>query len=212
MLRKPEHLCIGDTIATVSISHGWAGDKEVLWKYELGKKRLEEIFGLQVQSAPNSMRGSKYLSENPQARADDIMWAFENKKIKAIIANIGGNDSMKTIPFIDTDVIRNNPKIFIGYSDIQNIHFLCYKVGLSTFYGHNLLPTIAEAQSIHPYSEKWFKKVLFDLSPIGIIEPSTNWTYEEQNYIDKAYRRRYYQNPGYELMNLFRDVALYRGI
>jgi len=199
-LTKPQRLFAGDTIATVSVSHGWAGDENILWKYELGKKRLEEVFGLKVIDAPNSMRGSKYLSENPQARAEDVMWAFADKYVKAIIANIGGNDSIRVIPFVDPSVIKNNPKIFIGSSDALNLHLLCYKNGLSTFYGHNLLPTIAEAQGLHPYSEKWFRKVLFDASPIGDIEPSDDWTYEAQNYTNSNYKRRYYPNPGYKLI------------
>jgi len=108
-LQKPKHLSAGDTIATVSISHGWAGEPKVKWKYELGKKRLEEIFGLKVQAAPNSMKGSAYLKSNPEARAEDMMWAFENKNINAIIANVGGNDSIEVIPFIDPAAIKNNP-------------------------------------------------------------------------------------------------------
>ena len=174
-LVKPKHLRTGDTIATVSVSHGWAGDKDSNWKYELGKKRLEDLYSLNVWSAPNSMRGSDFLARNPQARADDIMWAFENKEIKAIIANVGGNDSVKLLPLIDPAVITGNPKIFIGMSDVMNINFLCLKAGLSTFYGHNLF-TIGEAKGFHPYSEKWFRKTLFDNSPIGTIESSDNWT------------------------------------
>ena len=199
-LLKPKHLSAGDTIATVSVSHGWAGEPNMTWKYELGKKRLEEKFNLKVQAAPNSMRGFEYLKNNPQARAEDIMWAFENKNINAIIANVGGNDSIKVIPFIDLAVIKNKPKIFIGYSDIMNFHILCYKAGLSTFYGHNLLSPIAEAQGFHSYSEKWFRKTLFDPSPIGVIEPSDDWTFEETNHYDENFKRNYYPNIGYEVL------------
>jgi muramoyltetrapeptide carboxypeptidase LdcA involved in peptidoglycan recycling len=113
-IEKPKHLSAGDTIATISCSHGWAGEQKYLWKYELGKRRLEETYGVKVISAPNSMKGYEYLNKNPQARADDITWAFENKNINAVIANMGGNDSIKVIPFIDSAVIKNNPKIFIG--------------------------------------------------------------------------------------------------
>ncbi|MCL2108728.1 MAG: LD-carboxypeptidase [Oscillospiraceae bacterium] len=199
-LKKPKPLYAGDTIATVSVSLGLAGDADILWKYELGKKRLEEMFELQVQAAPNSMKGSQYLENHPQARAEDIMWAFENKNINAIIANIGGYDSIKLLPFIDTDVIKRNPKIFIGYSDAMNVHLLCYKAGLSTFYGHNLLPVIAEAQGFHRYSEKWFRKTLFDNSPIGVIEPADDWAFEVVNHSDKNFKRSYYPNSGYELI------------
>ncbi|NLK06401.1 MAG: LD-carboxypeptidase, partial [Spirochaetales bacterium] len=48
MLEKPRHLERGDTVATVSLSWGGAGDPELLWRYEVGKKRLEDVFGLRV--------------------------------------------------------------------------------------------------------------------------------------------------------------------
>ena len=78
-LIKPKRLLNGDTISTVSVSYGWAGDERHRWQYDLGKKRLEDLYNLNVLPAPNSMRGSDFLSKNPQARAEDIMWAFENK-------------------------------------------------------------------------------------------------------------------------------------
>ena len=198
-LIKPKRLIYGDTISTVSVSHGWAGDENSKWRYDFGKKRLEDLYGLNVLPAPNSMRGNDYLSKNPQARADDIMWAFENKNVKAIIANVGGNDSVKLLPLIDSTVIKNNPKIFIGMSDVMNINLLCLKAGLSTFYGHNLF-TIGEAQGFHSYSEKWFRKALFEPAPIGIIEPSDNWTCEKTDPHDKNFIRSYYPNAGYELI------------
>lgn len=129
--------------ATISSSWGVAGEPDILWKYNVGKQRLESM-GLAVIPAPNSMKGAKYLSENPQARAEDIIWTFENSDIKAIIANIGGSDSIKLLAYLDSKTIKDSLKIFIGYSDVVNIHLFCYKAGLSTFYGHNLLPVIAE--------------------------------------------------------------------
>ena len=126
-LVKPRRLKPGDTIATISPCNGWAGDEGIKWKYELGVSRLREL-GLNVITAPNSMRGSEYLAKNPRARAEDIMWAFENKDVQAIIANVGGCDSIKLIPFIDPKSISDNPKIFIGYYypilDKKNLCFL----------------------------------------------------------------------------------------
>ena len=95
-LIQPKRLASGEKIATVSPCHGWAGDVETKRKYDLGVSRLQEL-GLQVVAAPNSLRGSAYLSQNPAARADDLQWAFENKEIRAIVANVGGNDSMHPI-------------------------------------------------------------------------------------------------------------------
>lgn len=193
-LVKPKKLNKCDIIATVSPCFGLSA--EMLWKYNIGKMRLENI-GLQVVAAPNSLKDSEYLRRNPQARAEDLMWAFENRSVKAIIANIGGNDSEKVLPFLNTETIKRNPKIFIGYSDVMNYHLFCYKAGLSTFYGHNLLPIIAETPDFHPYSQKWFKKVLFDNSIIGEIDPSAEYSCDDNNYIDKKYVKAYKNDDGY---------------
>lgn len=198
-LIKPKRLASGEKIATVSPCHGWAGDVETKWKYDLGVSRLQEL-GLQVVAAPNSLRGSEFLSQNPAARADDLQWAFENKEIRAIIANVGGNDSINVIPYIDPKIISNNPKIFIGYSDVMNLHLLCYQCGLSSFYGDNLLHPIADQSGWHAYSKKWFLKTLFDASPIGPIEPSPDWTFEPSDPVHREKKRAYYPNSGYEII------------
>lgn len=198
-LVKPAPLTKGAKIAAVSPCNGWAGNPETKWKYDLGVLRLQEL-GLQAVAAPNSMRGSDFLSKNPEARADDIMWAFENNDIQAIIANIGGNDSIKIIPYIDPEIISKNPKIFIGYSDVMNLHLLCYQCGLSSFYGHNLLHPIADQSGWHEYSRKWLIKTLFDTLPVGPIEPSPDWTFEPSDYIHAEKKRRYYPNDGYQVI------------
>lgn len=198
-LNKPLKLHKGDTIAAISPCNGWAGDIETKWKYQLGVKRLREI-GLNVVAAPNSLKGADYLSKNPQARAEDFMWAFANKNVKAVIANMGGNDSLQVVPYIDPKCIQENPKVFVGYSDVMNLHILCYKYGLSTFYGDNLLSPIAEAQGWHQYSKKWFIDVFFTNEIIGMIPPAKEWTYEPANDTNPQYIRKYYKNAPYELL------------
>lgn len=198
-LLKPKKIKPNDTIATVSLCNGWAGDADVKWKYQLGVKRLEQL-GLHVIAAPNSLKGSEYLSKHPQARAEDFIWAFENKQVNAILCNVGGNDSINVISYIDAKCIKENPKIFIGFSDVMNYHLLCYRNGLSSFYGDNLLYPIAEAQGWHKYSKYWFQKVLFDSSIIGTIEPSSDWTCEPTDYTNPDYTRNYFLNQGYTLL------------
>jgi muramoyltetrapeptide carboxypeptidase LdcA involved in peptidoglycan recycling len=72
------------------------------------------------------------------------MEAFADPSIKAVISNIGGDDSIRMLKYIDLDVIRNNPKIFLGFSDSTVTHFICLKAGLSSFYGTSLLVGFAE--------------------------------------------------------------------
>ena len=158
---------------------------------------MEEL-GLNVLAAPNSLKGTTYLKNSPQARAEDLMWAFENKQIKGIIANIGGNDSERILPFISSHTIHDHPKILCGYSDILSLHLYCHQIGLITYYGDHLLTTIAEAQAWHSYSRYWFNKVFFDDAPIGEIAPSDDWSYDSNNHIDPTYRKNYIQNDGYQ--------------
>ena len=197
---KPHKLSPGDKIATVSPSWGIAGESDACWRYHLAAQRMKEHFGLECVTAPNSMRGEKYLHENPQARAEDFMWAFSQPDIKGIIANIGGNDSIRLLPHINENIIRNNPKVFIGYSDILNLHFMCMKVGLSTFYGANLLTTFGEPQGIHPYTINHFKKVLFNVEPIGIIDSPESFCCDAHDYKNKSARCTYHPCDKYKLL------------
>ncbi|PFE06341.1 LD-carboxypeptidase [Bacillus cereus] len=202
MLRKPERLQPGDRVATISPSWGGAGDPELRWRYEQGVKRLEEVFGLVVVPMPNSLKGSDYIYENPEARAIDIMTAFQDKSIKGIFANIGGQDSIRLLPYIDFDVIRENPKVFMGYSDVTIPHLFCHKAGISSFYGPAILTDFAENVEMHPYTIEMVNRTLFSNEMIGEIEPATEWTSERLLWIEsnKNKRRTMQQNTGYELL------------
>lgn len=193
---KPGRLNKGDTVAVISPSWGCAGSSRVLWKYHLGCQRLKEA-GLNPVAAPNALRGTAYLKANPQARADDLMWAFENKEVKAVIAAIGGNDAATLLPYLSSETIAGNPKIFCGYSDVMALHLFCYRAGLMTFYGDNLLTTVAENGAWHPYSRDSFEKVFFDNSVIGEIKPSGDWSFSRDNLTDKSYRKTYINSDGY---------------
>jgi muramoyltetrapeptide carboxypeptidase LdcA involved in peptidoglycan recycling len=191
-LIKPPKLNPGDTIATVSPAWGCAGDEGIRWRYDLGVRRLYEDFGLNVKPMPYSLRGADYLLANPQARAQDLMTAFADSSIKGIIANIGGNDSIRLLPYIDEKVICENPKVFIGYSDIMSVHLMCQKAGLATFYGANLLPNFGDPQGLHPYTKHWFEKALFHAEPLGTITDAYEYTADLIDYTNKAQQRQYH--------------------
>lgn len=202
MLRKPKKLQPGDRVATVSPSWGGAGEPELRWRYDQGVKRLEEVFGLEVIPMPNSLKGSDYLYQNPQARAEDLMTAFKDESIKGIFANIGGEDSIRLLPYIDFDVIQDNPKIFMGYSDVTISHLFCHKAGISSFYGPAILTDFAENVEMDPYTIDMVKRTLFSNEQIGEIQPAKAWTSERLEWIEenKNIRRTMRENQGYELL------------
>ena len=72
-MTKPERLRKGDKVAIVSLSSGRLGDERFIHKYELGKKRLEEKFGLEVVAMPNALKGEQYLYEHPEKRLELLL-------------------------------------------------------------------------------------------------------------------------------------------
>lgn len=194
---KPIKLNKGDTVAVCSPSWGCAGGRRVKWKYEKGVENLKSL-GLNVIPTPNALKGTTYLRNNPKARAEDLNWAFANKEVKAIICNVGGNDSLKILPFLDDEIIKNNPKIFCGYSDILSVHMYLHKLGLITYYGDNLLTTIADSEGWEEYSKYWFVKTFFSAEPIGEIKPSKVWSFSKVSYVNRNYKKDYIKNTGCE--------------
>ena len=127
---------------------------------------------------PNTLKGSDYLYKHPEERARDLMDAFTNSEIKGIFSCIGGDDSIRLLPYIDFDTIKRNPKIFLGYSDTTVTHFMCLKSGLLSFYGASILAEFAENIRIFDYTEECIKKVLFSSEPLGQIHAAPEWTGE----------------------------------
>lgn len=201
-LIRPNKLQTGDFVATVSLSWGGAGDPDLLWRYKQGKQRLEEVFGLKVIEMENTLKGSEYIYKHPEERAKDLMDAFENPNIKAIFSCIGGDDSIRLLPYIDFEVIRKNPKIFIGYSDSTITHLICYKAELTSFYGPSVLAEFAENIKIFDYTTEYINKTLFSNDPIGLIPAAEKWTgdriewTEENKNISKTMK----ENLGYEFL------------
>lgn len=184
-LIKPRLLKRGDTVATISLS--WGGAGELLTRYERGKKQLQETFGLNVIETKHALKPAAFIAANPQARADDLMEAFSDRSIKAIITNIGGDDSIRTLPFTDLSVIRQNPKILLGFSDTTITHLACYKAGLTSFYGTSLLVGFAENGGMHQYQVEDIKRTLFSDSPVGQVFPNQQgWTSEHLDWFDPS--------------------------
>ena len=201
-LDKPQKLNKGDKVATVSLSWGGAGDEEIKWRYLQGKERLEKLFEIEVVEMPHTLSGTDYLYDHPEARAKDMMDAFSDKNIKGIFSCIGGDDTIRLLPYIDFSVIRNNPKIFLGYSDTMVNHLMCYKAGLSSIYGPAILTDFAENVTMPDYTKHWLKRTLCDTSAIGEITPSEIWTSEYLTWgiENKNISRKYSSNTGYELL------------
>jgi muramoyltetrapeptide carboxypeptidase LdcA involved in peptidoglycan recycling len=181
---KPQKLYDGDKVATVALS--WGGPAVFPHRYQIGVQQLKEEFGLQVVAMPNTLGNADRLSRNPKARAEDLMQAFADPSVKGIIASIGGEDSIRLLPFIDFNVIRDNPKIFMGYSDTTISHLMCYKAGLVSFYGPCIMVEFAENCGMFPYIVESLHRTLFSSAVIGELRPSDGWVFEGLDWAEPA--------------------------
>ena len=205
---KPKKLNKGDKVAIVSLSRGLLGMPFCKHELDIALKRLEE-FGLIPVIMPNALKDMDYVQNHPEARASDLKQAFMDKEIKAIICAIGGDDTYKTIPYLMEDkefieAVKNNPKIFTGFSDTTNNHLMLNKLGLETFYGPNVLVDLAELDNeMLPYTKEYFEKFFMNESSYE-IKSSPVWYYERESYgPEEVGKPRKSQNEehGFEVLN-----------
>src|SRR3989344_2289098 len=101
----------------------------------IAKGRLEKL-GFKVTFSKNIEESDEFNSSSIISRVDDIHEAFSNKNIKAVLTTIGGFNSNQLLKYLDYDLIKSNPKILCGYSDITSLQNAVYaKTGLVTYSG-----------------------------------------------------------------------------
>ena len=189
---KPKILRPGSRIAAISLS--WGGPGALPYRYQIGKQQFEEEFGVTVIETAHALRDADWLAKNPKARADDLMTAFADETIDGIISTIGGEDSIRTLPYLDLEVIQKNPKVFMGYSDTTISHAACFKADIVSFYGPSFMAGFGENGGMFPYMVDAVRRTLFSPEPIGVIEPNqTGWTVEHlpwENPENQSIRRK----------------------
>ena len=206
---KPKKLKKGDKVAIVSLSSGLAGEEMFIHRYELGKKRLEQL-GFNVVTMKNALKGIEYLYNHPEKRAEDFMDAILDKDIKGIICNIGGDDTIRLLPYIDFEAIANNPKVFMGYSDTTINHYMMQKAGIVSYYGPAVMTDFAENNNMHTYTLKYINEVLLENREDIVIKSSDKWTSEyldwaiEEN--DNISRKMNEEKYGYEVLQGKRNI------
>lgn len=178
--KKPRRLKRGDTVAIVSPS--WGGPSVFPHIYENGLKILDE-WGLRIKEYPSTRADALYLQDNPRMRAKDINDAFADPKVNAIVTSIGGEDSVRILPYLDQDVIKNNPKIVMGYSDTTTLHTYCNQLGLVTFHGPSIMAGLSQMESL----PKNFKSHVYEM----LFEPKQSYEYAPydeycEGYLDWA--------------------------
>lgn len=155
---KCNKLKFGDEIRVISPARSMRIITEEL--REIAKRRFEEM-GLKVTFAKHVEECDEFSSSSIESRVEDIHEAFLDKNVKAVITTIGGYNSNQLLKYIDYEIIKNNPKIFCGFSDITALCCSIYKkTGLITYYGPHF-SSFGMERGIK-YTIDYFKKSFLD--------------------------------------------------
>jgi muramoyltetrapeptide carboxypeptidase LdcA involved in peptidoglycan recycling len=140
------------------VSPSFAAPGKWPYVYELGLKRLQEVFGLQPIEFPTT----KKLGATSEERAKDLIAAFERDDIKGVIASLGGNDQITYIKNLPAEPFLKNPKPFFGSSDNTHFENFLWLNGIPSYYGASLFTQFAMQKRMDTYTVKYIKHALFD--------------------------------------------------
>lgn len=197
----PSKLKKGDAIGFISPSAGLA--PFAMHRIERAKRLFEEL-GYKVKIAKNALKNDGYVSAPIMDRVEDIHEMFLDPEVKLIISTIGGNHSNQLLKYLDYDLIKNNPKIFIGYSDNTVLHYaLQSQAKLATYYGPCVLTQFGEFPKILDYTLDYFNYAVAEGQCVGNLEIKSSELWTEEfldwfNKIDESRARKLEKNIGHE--------------
>jgi muramoyltetrapeptide carboxypeptidase len=158
-LTRPHALRPGDTVGLITPSSYTSDPDELEFA-----ARVVRFFDLRLKTGKNVGQRAGYLAGSVAQRVSDLHDMFRDPDVKAIFAVRGGYGAAQLLDRIDYDLIRANPKIFLGYSDITALHLAMQKrAGLVTFHGP------VATSHLSAWSQNGLRKALFETQPIGLV-------------------------------------------
>lgn len=189
----PARLQTGDQVRIIAPSRSMGIISESNQKIAI--KALQDM-GLRVTFGNHVEEYDIMHSSSIGSRLTDLHEAFADPEVKAILSVIGGFNANQLLDGIDYSLIRNNPKIFCGFSDITVLlNALYHKTSLITYSGIHF--SSCAMQKGFEYSRRYFEKIMFLQDPI-IIQPSDQWA-DDAWFLDQD-NRKFYPNNGYTVI------------
>ncbi|MFC1624784.1 LD-carboxypeptidase [Patescibacteria group bacterium] len=181
-LLKPSKLIKGDTIGVVATSFPFPTDEGSNYynRYKKGVKELESL-GFKVKEGKNLRKVKWWFAGTPEERAEDINSMFADPEVKAIIVHDGGQSAIAVLDYLDYELIKNNPKPLLGFSDVTNIHLALYtKCSLIGFHSGLLTYSLGGVwQDVPPENKERGRDLLFNILTSDEVpdkvEPITTW-------------------------------------
>jgi muramoyltetrapeptide carboxypeptidase LdcA involved in peptidoglycan recycling len=154
-LTVPPKVRPGDRVAIVSPS--FAAPALFADLHEQAMRRLRDDFGLEPVEYPTTRR----LAARAADRAADLMAAYADPSIRAVLATIGGDDQITVLPHLDPEPFRADPKPFFGYSDNTNLLNWLWTHGVASYHGGSTMVHVARGAGLHPVSAGSLRAALF---------------------------------------------------
>ncbi len=183
----------GDKVAIISPSFAAPGRWPRI--HELGLRRVQEEFGLE----PVEFSATRKLDASDEERAADLISAFEDSEIKAVITSLGGDHQVTYIKKLPAEPFISNPKPFFGYSD--NSHFAnhLWLLGIPSYYGGALFTEFAMQKEMDELTVRYLKAALFE-EGMQEIESSPVFNDKGLSWDDSSllhHKREYEENEGW---------------
>ncbi|MBO4208498.1 S66 family peptidase [Micromonospora echinofusca] len=169
----------GDRVAVVSLSS--PGPALFPHVYELGLRRLREEFDLVPVEYPTT----RAPRADPRDRARDLVAAFADPTVRAVLATVGGEDLITVTPHLDDAVLRADPKPFFGYSDNTNLLHHLFQLGVVAYHGGSVLVHLGRPGALHPLTADSLRAALFT-SGWYDLTPADEWSDQPNDWQDPA--------------------------
>lgn len=164
-LVRPRKARPGDHIAVLSPSFAAAGAFPGI--HEQAMRRLADLTGL----VPIEYPTTRQVGASPAARAADINAAFADPRVRGILAVIGGDDQITVIPHLDADLVRADPKPFLGTSDNTNLHHWLWGLGIASFYGGSSQVHLGPGPAVDDIHARSLRAALLTGERLEITDP-----------------------------------------
>jgi len=168
-LIKPKRLAKGDTVGVIAPASGLSAED-----FDKALQNLADL-GFKTKVGKHARRKTGFLAGTDKERLEDLHWAFSDKEIDAVWCVRGGYGISRLLPAVDYNLIKKNPKIFIGYSDVTALHLaISQNCGLVTFHGPVAASTFSEYSKKHVVNALMNPTAPFkvELSPDNVAKES----------------------------------------
>ncbi|MDN5895774.1 MAG: LD-carboxypeptidase, partial [Nocardioides sp.] len=164
-LVRPRKARPGDKVAVLSPSFAAPGVAPAV--HEQAMRRLTDVTGLVPVEYPTTRR----VGASAQDRAADLNAAFADPEIRAVLATIGGDDQITVVPHLDAELVRADPKPFLGYSDNTHILSWLWTHEVAGFYGGSTQVQLGPGPAVDPCHHAALRAALLTGERLEVTDP-----------------------------------------